>query len=261
MPPLLLKGGEDAANRVSATETANGASIAAATAAKAATFSSPTTGGEWADDDERLLFEWAWQRGLDRSAPIRPAMCPESGCRGLVRSIYTYALFLSNSYLLKTLLSHLTSSCSGSIPTPGFRDSVLMILVYSPHQIATRHIEEGEVLLRIPHELLMSTDTALRDLEVFEMVQAAEKEGLDMKGKLVLAMHLLVERGKGEASAWYRFIRSLPEHYDTYENWAEEELSWLQFPDLIVLPPNPSSQLLVASSVCRLEGGVCRVEG
>jgi len=41
-------------------------------------------GTVWSSEDERMLFEWGWSKGVDRNSPIRPAMCPSSGCRGLV---------------------------------------------------------------------------------------------------------------------------------------------------------------------------------
>ena len=33
---------------------------------------------------EQQLLEWAWQNGVSRDMPVRPAFCADAGCRGMV---------------------------------------------------------------------------------------------------------------------------------------------------------------------------------
>lgn len=41
--------------------------------------------GRCASASEQQLLEWAWRHGAGpREVPVRPALCPESGCRGMV---------------------------------------------------------------------------------------------------------------------------------------------------------------------------------
>jgi hypothetical protein len=74
----------------------------------------------WSSEDERMLFEWGWSKGVDRSSPIRPAMCPSSGCRGLVRRAHPRFLprSLAHNHPLRQHSHHSCSSWAQSTAQP-----------------------------------------------------------------------------------------------------------------------------------------------
>ena len=101
--------------------------------------------------------------------------------------------------------------------------------------VAVRDIAEGEIILSIPRRLFMCADTALECPAVQMMMARARSARERLCERQVLALHLLLERDKGVASAWNAFIASIPASYTTLEYWSEEEVRGLQLPALVNL--------------------------
>lgn len=101
--------------------------------------------------------------------------------------------------------------------------------------VAVRDIAEGEIVLSIPRRLFMCADTALECPAVQMMMARARSARERLCERQVLALHLLLERDKGVASAWNAFIASIPASYTTLEYWSEEEVRGLQLPALVNL--------------------------
>eukprot|EP00960_Hanusia_phi_P033326 750406-Hanusia_phi.AAC.3 len=69
---------------------------------------------------------------------------------------------------------------------------------------ATRAIQEGEIVLEVPYNLLMSADSAMECRFVREIVKAASQEEEQLCERQVLSLHLLIEKWKAELSRWWR---------------------------------------------------------
>ncbi|KAJ1478854.1 hypothetical protein T484DRAFT_1903943, partial [Baffinella frigidus] len=99
--------------------------------------------------------------------------------------------------------------------------------------VATRAIQEGEEVLRIPEELLMSIDTAMRSTQIRALTARAASSGVRLCERQLLSIHLLEERRRGAHSPWHHFIQTIPRSFDTVENWASEDVEALQLPSLL----------------------------
>ncbi|CAM9982709.1 unnamed protein product, partial [Discosporangium mesarthrocarpum] len=86
--------------------------------------------------------------------------------------------------------------------------------------VAVEDIRMGDVVMEIPLSLCMTVDTAVAS-ELKEVLDASPAL-LDAQDE-VLALHLMHEMRKQEASFWVHFIRTLPEDVDTPLRWSEED--------------------------------------
>lgn len=99
--------------------------------------------------------------------------------------------------------------------------------------VASRSIKKDEVVVSIPKQLLMNLDTAFLCPLVQAVWDFAKSDGVGLSERQVLVLHLIIENRKGSSSFWYPFIRSMPNEYDTLENWEEATVAHLQLPTLI----------------------------
>ncbi len=99
--------------------------------------------------------------------------------------------------------------------------------------IATRAIQQDEIVISIPRPLLMTLDTAFACPVVESTWEFAQREGRALTERQVLAFHLILEQRKGMDSFWHPFISSMPADYDTLENWEDDTIAQLQIPSLI----------------------------
>mmetsp|Transcript_15687 Transcript_15687/g.49275 ORF Transcript_15687/g.49275 Transcript_15687/m.49275 type:complete len:523 (-) Transcript_15687:134-1702(-) len=85
---------------------------------------------------------------------------------------------------------------------------------------AAREVAPGEVVLEVPESLAITVADVQKDGTV-----AGVAEG---QGELLgITLWLMAERAKGESSAWFPYLRSLPERTLSPITWAQEERSSL----------------------------------
>jgi hypothetical protein len=91
---------------------------------------------------------------------------------------------------------------------------------------AAKDIETGEVLLRVPYSSCIDAGMARRDPV---LAKAFEKHGATFAGDedAIIAVFLLHEMLKGEASRYFPWIAILPTP-DLISNWSDSELAELQ---------------------------------
>ena len=89
--------------------------------------------------------------------------------------------------------------------------------------VATRAIAKGEVLLRIPRQLVLTPEDALQQLALRPLL-----EELQLPGVTVLAVWLAEQRAHGIASDWWPYVRLLPQHTGAVLEWTDEEVAWLE---------------------------------
>ena len=88
--------------------------------------------------------------------------------------------------------------------------------------MATKHIDEDELLFEIPRRLIMDAKTSDLRKRI-----PAELNSLEPWQQVVLVM--IYESGKGESSRWYPYLRVLPQRIEhILINWSDEELKELQ---------------------------------
>lgn len=83
-------------------------------------------------------------------------------------------------------------------------------------------IEKSEVLMLIPYSCCMTIETAVANSGLSEIVE--QNSWLMDAPDELLALHLMIERGKGERSRWAKFIETLPSDVDTPIHWTEAQL-------------------------------------
>ncbi|CAK9030027.1 unnamed protein product [Durusdinium trenchii] len=88
-------------------------------------------------------------------------------------------------------------------------------------------IKRGEVYLKVPFEMCWSAEKARQSYK-----ELNELKGLASPDEDVMALHLLLERFKGDAGWNAEHIRSLPRSFDMLPHWSEAELGELEEPDL-----------------------------
>ena len=94
---------------------------------------------------------------------------------------------------------------------------------------STASVGAGDQVLRLPLRLLL-TAGAVRQRDA-RVDAALAPLGLD--GASQLAVALLHERRKGEASFWSPYLRVLPEQYDTLCLWSPDDAQQLQLPHAV----------------------------
>ncbi|KAK1322440.1 Protein SET DOMAIN GROUP 40 [Acorus calamus] len=95
---------------------------------------------------------------------------------------------------------------------------------------AAREIAKGELVLRVPREALMTTESLLlRD----EKLRIALGRRPRLSSTQELTICLLVGVGKGKDSWWYPYLLQLPRTYDTLASFKQFESQALQVDDAI----------------------------
>ncbi|KAH9112996.1 hypothetical protein AeMF1_012754 [Aphanomyces euteiches] len=105
--------------------------------------------------------------------------------------------------------------------------------------VAARAFAQGEHTLDIPFRLTMNVHSArASDLA---KVFVHEKNLADVE---VLALHLMYEKLKGDASFWAPFIRSLPESFDTPIFWPDSYFAMLKGTNVSLLASMMKQQIM-----------------
>jgi histone-lysine N-methyltransferase SETD3 len=88
----------------------------------------------------------------------------------------------------------------------------------------TDPLKVGDVVIRIPHKVLMSVDTA-RDSEIGRLIE--HDPMLQSMNNVALALHLLLEK-TSPASFWEPYINTLPHTYTTVLYFSAEDFQALR---------------------------------
>jgi hypothetical protein len=96
--------------------------------------------------------------------------------------------------------------------------------------VATEDIGPNEEFMAIPNALLFTYKLACQS-ELSQVFAEHPLEARDTE-EVVFAVYLLLEKGKGEGSFWYPFIKSLPEKIENLEDWEDREAAELQDAEL-----------------------------
>ncbi|GLC41210.1 hypothetical protein PLESTB_001526700 [Pleodorina starrii] len=109
--------------------------------------------------------------------------------------------------------------------------------------VATKDLQPGEVVLRVPERLLMTTRSAARDPQLAASMQrhqarTAPAAGSGAAGAAVgscglspfqaLACHLLLEVSRGPDSFWWPYLKQLPRSYTSLANFGPDDAAALQ---------------------------------
>lgn len=106
-------------------------------------------------------------------------------------------------------------------------------------------LEEGDIYLRIPWELVMTVERALESPLIGEALCSLEQKFGRRDEATELCLFLISEHSRGPESKWAPYLRTLPRPEDFYDfpfYWADEDLAELQgtmfFMDLLELRMN-----------------------
>ena len=114
--------------------------------------------------------------------------------------------------------------------------------------VATQHLEPNTVIVRIPSDLILCA-TKASSLSSSSSCCAC---GGEMEAKSpekvspidTLAVQLLREKRRGEASIWFRYVEELPRSYGCLHHWSTEVAAELQCGDFIRQHNSVRSELL-----------------
>ncbi|KAL6745779.1 hypothetical protein V8C86DRAFT_2967048 [Haematococcus lacustris] len=81
-------------------------------------------------------------------------------------------------------------------------------------------VQRGQVLVRVPHRLMMTAESACQDREYGPLLAGGG-------GHRALVLHLLCERARGSTSFWAPYLALLPDQADHPLAWGVSRLSWL----------------------------------
>eukprot|EP00803_Ostreobium_quekettii_P008543 evm.model.scf_2881.1 EVM.evm.TU.scf_2881.1 scf_2881:1985-3226(+) len=98
--------------------------------------------------------------------------------------------------------------------------------------VATRQIHAGDLVLKVPGELLMSTQSARRDPDLRGLLSRGAQE---LTPTQVLTVHLLREMSKvmcsgARGSFWGPYLSQLPREYQDLRHFSAHEADLMQFP-------------------------------
>ncbi|GLI63986.1 hypothetical protein VaNZ11_007095, partial [Volvox africanus] len=99
--------------------------------------------------------------------------------------------------------------------------------------IATKDLQPGEVVLRVPERLLLTTRSAARDPQLVAALQRHRVGQNGGDGKVlsphqVLGCHLLLEVSRGPDSFWWPYLKQLPRSYTSLANFVDDVVGELQ---------------------------------
>ncbi|XP_051146391.1 protein SET DOMAIN GROUP 40 [Andrographis paniculata] len=95
---------------------------------------------------------------------------------------------------------------------------------------ATRSINKGELVLRVPKEALMTSDCLIGN---DQKLMAVLGNFPLLSSPQILSIALLNEINKGPSSAWYPYLKQLPQSYDLLASFTQFEIDALQIADAI----------------------------
>ena len=99
---------------------------------------------------------------------------------------------------------------------------------YGGRKVMTRGVvEAGTPFVRVPEALMMTESMAMRGAFGEELLRR------NVRGDAALALFVLFEAKKGEASEFYPYLRSLPGEPGTICDWSSEELEELWDHELV----------------------------
>ncbi|CAJ1451017.1 unnamed protein product, partial [Effrenium voratum] len=90
---------------------------------------------------------------------------------------------------------------------------------------ALQPLQKGQVYLKVPLEKCWSAVRARQDYKELQTLSLATDED-------VMALHLLLEKARGESGWNAEHLRCLPKSFDMLPHWSEDELGLLQEPEL-----------------------------
>ncbi|KAJ7296695.1 hypothetical protein O6H91_10G040400 [Diphasiastrum complanatum] len=108
--------------------------------------------------------------------------------------------------------------CIASFPAAGGRGLAAM-----------RDLSEGELILRVPGQALMSSKTARQDPRLKKILDSFPA----LSSSQILTIHLLSEIAKGSTSQWYAYLVHLPRVHHTLSYFCSFEAEELQEDDAI----------------------------
>ncbi|KAL4447375.1 hypothetical protein ABPG77_007408 [Micractinium sp. CCAP 211/92] len=88
---------------------------------------------------------------------------------------------------------------------------------------ATRAIPQGEPLLLVPQQAVITPEAAARHSSLAPLL-----ESTPLPAWSVLALWLAEARAAGPAGEWWPYIRLLPARTGSVLEWSEEEVGWLE---------------------------------
>jgi len=121
----------------------------------------------------------------------------------------------------------------------------------------TRSVEKGEELLVITLDECWHAAGALSEPELAPLVgQGAKLTELD-----AIALHLLIERSKGEGSARWAHLQEMPQAYDSTLFWSDEEREQLRGSNWLELSERFSDEVLTDWTALREQPCVAAILG
>lgn len=94
---------------------------------------------------------------------------------------------------------------------------------------AARDLKEGELILMVPENALLSVESAKEDAHFMKALQLFP----DLSPVQVLIALLLREIGKGALSRWFPYLKTLPRSYQTLAQFSRFEIQALQVEDAV----------------------------
>lgn len=93
--------------------------------------------------------------------------------------------------------------------------------------IATRKITEGESIISVPWQLLITTSTALKSNVGRLLERMLQWANVKLSRKCILCLYVAYLKYLGEKSFWYPYIATLPKEFNTPCYFSDDELKIL----------------------------------
>lgn len=100
---------------------------------------------------------------------------------------------------------------------------------------ADQLITEGEVLIRVPEELVLSSAKALREEQLAAAFQDKFfiNESQTWEDRVLVVYGLFLLSRKEESDPWYFMVRNFPQECDIACFWSQEEIGSFRDPTVI----------------------------
>ncbi|OQS02253.1 hypothetical protein THRCLA_05354 [Thraustotheca clavata] len=135
------------------------------------------------------------------------------------------------------------SSLQSWLQSHGVNLDYFVIQYYGPNEghgvVAAKAFGKGEHTLEIPFKLTMNVQSAITS-----DLAPLFKDGLQLPDDEILALHLMYERQKGEASFWAPFIQSMPKTFDTPIFWPDSVFQELRGTNVALLGSMMRQQII-----------------
>ncbi|OQR94951.1 hypothetical protein ACHHYP_00796 [Achlya hypogyna] len=106
--------------------------------------------------------------------------------------------------------------------------------------VAAKDFAKGEHTLDIPFPLTMNVQSAMAS----DLAPLFAQDNLQLPDDEILALHLMYERQKGDASFWAPFIRSMPQTFDTPIFWPDAVFQELRGTNVALLGSMMRQQII-----------------